>query len=71
MEILPRNLETGALAARERLAAAARSAAAEPGRPSGAEAGRRMAAAARAAIFADALLGAMRARIEEFRTALK
>jgi hypothetical protein len=71
MDILPVDLRRAALAARAGLTAAARAAAAEPLAPSGAAAGRRLAGAARAAVFADALLGAMRARLEEFRTALK
>jgi hypothetical protein len=71
MDILPSDLSRAARAARAGLAAAAQAAAAEPLAPSGAAAGRRLAGAARDAVFADALLGAMKARFEEFRTALK
>lgn len=53
------------MAARDRLSGLARQAAAAGGSAAP------MAAAARAAVFADALLGAVRARLEELRGAAK
>jgi hypothetical protein len=67
MNVLPEDLERAAQRARELLSALAREAAvagAAAGRPATAGA---MAATARAAIFTDALLGAMRARLEELK----
>jgi hypothetical protein len=69
MEMLPRSLTGAAAAARDGLAELARSAASAAGSPAGRT--QRMAAAARAAVFADALLGAIKARCEEIRTAAK
>jgi len=70
MDIFPKTLIAAAGSARDRLARiAGDTAAAGRGAPGGET--RRMAAAARTAIFADALLGAVRARIEELRTTLK
>jgi hypothetical protein len=72
MNVLPGDLTAAALAARERLGGLARRAAATALNP-GSSAGTAsvMGAAARAAIFSDALLGAMRARLEELRAAVK
>ena len=70
MDMLPSDLQAAALQARDRLAGyAARTAQRGIGPGTGAQAA--MAGAARTAIFADALLGAMRARFEELRTAAK
>jgi hypothetical protein len=69
MDIFPAALTNAAASGRDalaRLAAATAAAGAEPGGET-----RRMAAAGQAAIFTDALLGAVRARLEELRTALK
>jgi hypothetical protein len=69
MDVLPRFLTGAAGAARDalvRLAGETASTSASAGGET-----RRMAAAARTAIFTDALLGAVRARLEEVRTALK
>jgi hypothetical protein len=68
MDVLPHDLISAAQTARERLSAAARTTAQLGARP-GSQAS--MAAAARQAIFADALLGAMRARLEELKNAAK
>ena len=71
MDILPESLASAALAARDGLGELARATAAtglQPGRGGFAAA---MGTAARAAVFTDALLGAMRARLEELRTAAK
>jgi hypothetical protein len=65
MEALPADLTGASLAARDRLGLLARQAASRGGRVSD------MASAARAAVFADALLGAIRARLEELRMAAK
>jgi hypothetical protein len=65
MDALPIDLTGASLAARDRLGLLARQAAAGGGTVSA------MASAARAAVFADALLGAIRARLEELRTASK
>jgi hypothetical protein len=70
MDVFPRSLTAAASSARDRLAHVAAETAASAGGPPGGET-RRMAAAARTAIFADALLGAVRARLEELRTVLK
>jgi hypothetical protein len=68
MDVLPADLFLASRDARERLSTAARTTA-----QSGAQAGSHasMAAAAREAIFADALLGAMHARLEELKSAAK
>lgn len=71
MEAIPSELAGAALAARGRLSALASSAAganAKPGSPASQLA---MASAAREAIFADALLSAMHARLEEIRSVIK
>ncbi len=72
METIPGELMSAAKSARDRLGGAAGATAAR-GLGAGAfgGSGRDLAAAARAAIFADALLGAMRSRFEELRTAAK
>jgi hypothetical protein len=72
MNVLPADLSSAALGARDRLGGLARreaSAALQPNDGAGSAAA--MGAAARAAIFADALLGAIRARLEEVRAATK
>jgi hypothetical protein len=71
MDPIPPDLQVAAARARDRLAEVAWEAAmpgAAPGTPGSAGA---MAAAARAAIFADALLGAMHARLEEVKAAAR
>ncbi len=71
MDPIPSDLELAAARARDRLADIAREAAragTAPGSPGSAGA---MASAARAAIFADALLGAMHARLEEVKSAAR
>lgn len=70
METIPFDLRAAALQARERLGAFA-TGTAVAGTGSGAGMQRAMAGAAEAAIFADALLAAMRARFEELRTVTK
>ncbi len=67
MEAIPNDLARAALAARNRLADAARGTAAQ----TNAGATGTMASAARAAIFTDALLAAMRARLQAFKTVAK
>ncbi|MBD5633530.1 MAG: hypothetical protein IAI49_03525 [Candidatus Eremiobacteraeota bacterium] len=70
MDIIPNDLGAAAGAARERLAGFARSAAvanAGPNRGPSTSPGGAMAGAAREAIFADALLAAMHARLEELK----
>ena len=65
MDVLPTDLILASQNARERLSDAARTTAqlgAHPGNRAS------MAAAAREAIFADALLGAMHARLEELKS---
>jgi hypothetical protein len=72
MEAIPNDLAASAGAARERLSDLARRVAASGGSASGISgSGVTMAAAAREAIFADALLGAMRARLEELKSVAK
>ena len=68
MEPIPTDLARAALDARERLTGFARTAAANtsPG-----TAGGSMAAAAKAAIFGDALLAAMHARLQELKSIAK
>lgn len=68
MEPIPTDLARAALVARERLTGFARTAAANtlPG-----SAGGSMAAAAKAAIFSDALLAAMHARLQELKNIVK
>jgi hypothetical protein len=65
MQALPSDLTSAGLAARDRLSGLARQAATAGGSAAA------MASAARAAVFADALLGAIRARLEELRGAAK
>lgn len=71
METIPFDLRAAALQARERLGALASGTAVAGTGSGGAGAQRAMAGAAEAAIFADALLAAMRARFEELRTVTK
>jgi hypothetical protein len=68
MDILPRDLLSAAQGARGRLSADA-VATAQLGAHPGSRAA--MAGAAREAVFADALLGAMHARLEELKGAAK
>jgi hypothetical protein len=70
MDVFPRFLTLAAGTARDRLAGLAADTAAAGGAAPGGET-RRMASVARTAIFADALLGAVRARLEELRSVLK
>ena len=72
MNVLPADLSSAALGARDRLGDLARRAASAALQPNdGAGSAAAMGAVARAAIFADALLGAIRARLEEVRAATK
>ena len=72
MELVPIELQQAALGARDRLVTLSRSSAAAEARgDAGARLQEAMAATARGAIFADALLGALRARLEELRVATK
>jgi hypothetical protein len=71
MEAIPAELRDTALVARGRLADLSMAAAAAPLRSSSVNLQTAMAAAASEAIFADALLSAMRSRLEELRTAAK
>ena len=70
MELLPLDLKSAALSARDLLGTFARNTALAGTSPGGG-AHAAMAGAAQAAIFADALLGAMRARFEELRAVTK
>jgi hypothetical protein len=70
MDAVPLDLRAAAVGARDRLSMLA-GATASAGLGSGAGTQTKMAAAAEAAIFADALLGAIRARFEELRTVAK
>jgi hypothetical protein len=70
MDAIPSDVVTASLAARGRLAGFARAAAAAPA-TSGSKATAVMAGAAREAIFTDALLSAMRSRLEELRSLAK
>jgi len=72
MNVLPDDLRSAALDAREQLGDLARRAAsAALESKSGLGTAAAMGAAARAAVFADALLGAIRARLDELRGAVK
>ena len=72
MDAIPSELGLAALGARNRLVdLAGRTARAGLNRPGAQGAQTAMAAAAREAVFTDALLGAMRARLEEIKTAAK
>jgi len=68
MEAIPSELVSAARGARDRLAGTARSAATEA---SGGASQATLARAARQAIFADAVLGALHARLEELKGAAK
>jgi hypothetical protein len=71
MDVVPVELVTAARAARERMGNLARATArANAGGVAG-DGQREMAAAAREAIFTDALLAALHARFEELKTASK
>jgi len=67
MDTIPNDLAGAALAARERLAGLARRAADMNTEPGGGPSEEAMAAAARTAVFADALENAMHARLEELK----
>ena len=68
MDAIPTSLERAALAAQNSFAKAARDAAAAGAGSGGfARTQASMSAAARSAVFADALLGAMRARLAELK----
>jgi hypothetical protein len=71
MELLPQDLRTAASAARERFARFSQSTAEANAAPGAALPASAMAGAARAAIFADAVLGALHARLEELKNAAK
>jgi hypothetical protein len=70
MDAIPLELRDAAVTARDRMAAYA-DGTARAGLGSGAGTQQAMAGAAKAAIFADALLGAIRARFEELRMVTK
>ena len=71
MDMLPGTLTAAASEARERFAQLSLRTAQANLSPHGPPLGGSMAAAARAAIFADALLGALRARLEELKNVTK
>jgi hypothetical protein len=71
MNVLPGALASAALTARDRLDGLARDAAASGLRPGRGGFAAAMGEAAGAAVFTDALLGAIRARLEELRTVAK
>lgn len=71
MQAIPSDLTVAAGAARDRLSAVAREAAIANARPGSPAAASTMAAAAREAIFADALLAAVHARLEELKGVAK
>jgi hypothetical protein len=71
MEMLPGELTGAAGEARERFARLALRTAEANVTPHGAQPASAMAAAAREAIFTDALLGALRARLEELKNVAK
>ncbi len=71
METIPSDLIVAAHAARERLSLLAGSAAAANARAGSPATQGSMAAAAREAIFTDALLSAVHARLEELRSVAK
>lgn len=71
MDVLPGFLTHAALDARARLAALSRSAATANAAPGAGMVAGAMAAAAREAIFADALLAAMHAHLQAIKNATK
>ncbi len=72
MDLIPVDLQGAALGARDRVVTLSRASATSGiGPGAGERLQRTMAGTARAAIFADALLAAIRARIEELRTVAK
>ena len=71
MNLLPSDLTGAALEARNRLADVSRRSAATALDGTSGGSASVMGAAAKAAIFGDALLGAIRARLEELRTVAK
>lgn len=71
MDAIPNSIARAALDARERLSVISRRAAAANAEPGSASAAGSMAAAAREAIFADALLAAIHARLQALKTASK
>lgn len=70
MDAIPSDLSSSALAARERLSADAR-ASAQAGAAGRSASQAAMATVAREAVFADALLSAMHARLEEMKAIAK
>ncbi|MDQ2908935.1 MAG: hypothetical protein M3R44_06240 [Candidatus Eremiobacteraeota bacterium] len=68
MQAIPADLILAASTARDRLAVLARAAAVAGARPGSPAAASTMAAAARAAVFTDALLSAVHARLEELKS---
>ena len=71
MNVLPGDLISAGLSARDRLDQLARGAAATGLRPGQGGLAAAMGEAARAAVFTDAVIGAIRARLEELRMAAK
>jgi hypothetical protein len=72
MDLIPVDLQAAARSARDRVVTLSQASAASGVGPHASERLQgTMAATARAAIFADALLSAMRARFEELRTVAK
>jgi hypothetical protein len=71
MNVLPGDLTSAGLSARDRLDQLARGTAATGLRAGQGGLAAAMGAAARAAVFTDALIGAIRARLEELRMAAK
>jgi hypothetical protein len=71
MDIVPETLLTGLHASRARLAAASERVARAGTLASASDGNALMAAAAREALFSDALLGATRARLEELKSLTK
>ena len=71
MDAIPSELSGAALASRDRLSALAGSAATANARPGSPASQLAMASAAREAVFADALMSAMHARLEEVKSVTK
>ena len=71
MEAIPSELTAAALGARGRLAVLAAAAAAANAKPGSPASQLAMASAAREAVFADALISAMHARLEEIKSVTK
>ena len=71
MDAIPTDLARAALGARDRLSVLAASAAAANAKPGSPASQLAMASAAREAVFADALMSAMHARLEEIKSVTK